>query len=187
MPETLIVYATTDGHTRTIGERIQAIMRRHGHEAALVDVAQAETLDAGRFDCVIAGASVRYGKHDPRMARFLDAHSDWLSRIPSAFFSVNLTARKPEKRSPGDNAYVRKLLDGLSFQPDHIEVFAGRLDYPSYGFLDRLMIQLIMKMTGGPTDRNAVIDYTDWEQVDRFADRMLRAQSGEAAPEKAGE
>ena len=30
------------------------------------------------------------------------------------------------------------------------------------------MIQLIMWMTKGPTDPEAVIDFTDWNQVDEF-------------------
>ena len=32
--------------------------------------------------------------------------------------------------------------------------------------------RLIMKMTGGPTKGTEVIDYTDWDQVDRFGDLM---------------
>lgn len=34
------------------------------------------------------------------------------------------------------------------------------------------MIRLIMKMTDGPTDPNTVIDYTDWEKVDKLADEV---------------
>lgn len=49
-----------------------------------------------------------------------------------------------------------------------VAVFAGKLDYPRYGFWDRQMIRLIMWMTGGPTDPHAVVDYTDWQQVEAF-------------------
>jgi menaquinone-dependent protoporphyrinogen oxidase len=31
------------------------------------------------------------------------------------------------------------------------------------------MIRLIMKMTGGPTDPQARVEYTSWEAVDQFA------------------
>lgn len=37
------------------------------------------------------------------------------------------------------------------------------------------MIQMIMKMTDGPTDGKSVIEYTDWAQVDRLAERMANA------------
>jgi len=32
---------------------------------------------------------------------------------------------------------------------------------------------LIMKITKGPTDPKAVIDYTDWEDVKVYADHLL--------------
>ena len=35
------------------------------------------------------------------------------------------------------------------------------------------MIQLIMKMTKGPTSMDAVIDYTDWEDVKSYARHCL--------------
>ena len=48
-------------------------------------------------------------------------------------------------------------------------MFAGKLDYPRYGFFDRQMIRLIMWMTKGPTDPKAVVEFTDWAKVDAFA------------------
>ncbi|WP_370654382.1 flavodoxin domain-containing protein [Rhodoferax sp.] len=47
-------------------------------------------------------------------------------------------------------------------------MFAGKLDYPRYRFVDRFMIRLIMFMTNGPTDPKAVIEFTDWQQVEAF-------------------
>uniref|UniRef100_UPI0023EDB0E2 flavodoxin domain-containing protein n=2 Tax=Enterobacterales TaxID=91347 RepID=UPI0023EDB0E2 len=52
--------------------------------------------------------------------------------------------------------------------PDCCAVFAGALRYPRYGFFDRMMIQLIMRMTGGETDTRKEVEYTDWDQVSRF-------------------
>jgi len=175
MPNTLIVYATTDGQTRKISERIQKALNDGGLATTLVDVGEAGDVDPAGFDGIISGASVRYGKHDPAMAKFLDAHRDAIARVPNAFFSVNLIARKPEKRNLEGNKYLRKFLERLSFQPMHVEIIAGKLDYPSYRFIDRVMIQMIMKITGGPTDGTSVIEYTDWDQVDRFAALMAEA------------
>ncbi len=59
--------------------------------------------------------------------------------------------------------------------PQTSAVFAGKIDYPRYGFWDRLMIRLIMWLTKGPTDPQAVVEFTDWGQVENFAgviDRM---------------
>ena len=49
-----------------------------------------------------------------------------------------------------------------------IAVFGGKIDYPSYRFFDKTMIRFIMWMTKGPTDVNATVDFTDWEEVEAF-------------------
>lgn len=173
MPDILIVYASRDGHTRSITQRMQQRLDDRGAEVRLVDVHSASDLDPSAFRIVAVGGSVVYGKHDPQLAAFLADNAGRLSDCRTAFFSVNLIARKPEKRTIEGNVYVRKFLDALPVKPDHVEIIAGKLDYPSYGFLDRIMIQLTMKFTDGPTDRSTVIDYTDYDQVDAFADRLL--------------
>ncbi|MDB4409919.1 menaquinone-dependent protoporphyrinogen IX dehydrogenase, partial [Gammaproteobacteria bacterium] len=52
--------------------------------------------------------------------------------------------------------------------PKQLAVFAGKLDYKKYGFLDRQLIRLIMCITKGPTDPETVIEFTDWKQVETF-------------------
>jgi menaquinone-dependent protoporphyrinogen oxidase len=53
-----------------------------------------------------------------------------------------------------------------------VEVFAGKLDYKKYPFFDRIMIQFIMWMTKGPTNTDAEIEYTDWDRVTEFGNRL---------------
>lgn len=172
MPDVLIVYASRDGHTRAIVQRMQRRLDGRGVEVRLVDADSASDLDPSAFRVAAVGGSVVYGKHDPRLAAFMADNAERLGSCQTVFFSVNLIARKPEKRTIEGNVYVRKFLDALPITPDHVEIIAGKLDYPSYGFLDRIMIQLTMKFTDGPTDRSTVIDYTDYDQVDAFADKL---------------
>ncbi len=172
MPDVLILYASRDGHTRQIVQRMQARLDAQDVQVRVVDVALAHDVDPSAFKVVAVGGSVVYGKHDERLAGFLNDNAERLEGRPTAFFSVNLIARKAEKQTIEGNVYVRKLLDALASKPDHVEIIAGKLDYPSLGFFDRIMIQLTMKFTDGPTDRNTVIDYTDYAQVDRLADRL---------------
>jgi menaquinone-dependent protoporphyrinogen IX oxidase len=91
-----------------------------------------------------------------------------LSVGPSAFFSVNVVARKPGKRQADTNPYARKLLRQIAWQPENLAVFAGRIDCRRYGFLDRNIIRLIMWITNGPTDPTTDIEFTDWAQVEEF-------------------
>lgn len=168
MSKILVIYSTTDGHTRHICERLQQVMDQRGHTTTVTALAQADALDLSAYDKVVIGASIRYGKHQPGVAQFIERHQSLLEGKPNAFFSVNIVARKPEKNKPHTNPYLIKFLRQISWKPKLLAVFAGRLDYPSYAFFDRFMIRLIMRMTHGPTDPHAVIEFTDWKQVEAF-------------------
>lgn len=174
----LIVYSTTDGHTVEICERVRKRLQQSGAEVDLLPVGQllqgeAEAALASR-DLIVLGASIRYGKHSPQMADFIARHAGLLATKRNAFFSVNAVARKAEKCSADTNPYVRKFLQRIAWKPQQVAVFAGKIDYPRYGFIDRNMIRLIMWMTKGPTDPSGVFEFTDWAQVDAFADRLAR-------------
>ena len=83
-------------------------------------------------------------------------------------FSVNVVARKPEKNTPETNPYLQKFLKQIPWQPRHMAVFAGKINYPIYTFWDRQAIRFIMWMTKGPTDLTTVVDFTDWNKVEEF-------------------
>lgn len=172
MSSILIAYSTTDGHTRTICERIRQVLEGEGHRVTLASLAEHPAVDPRPFDKVVIGASIRYGKHRPEVAEFIRRSESLLNARPNAFFSVNIVARKPDKNRPETNPYLRKFLRRITWRPRELAVFAGKLDYPRYGFLDRSMIRLIMLMTKGPTDPKAVIEFTDWQQVEAFARRI---------------
>ena len=168
MSKILVAYSTTDGHTRTICERLQQVMAQQGNAVTVAPLAQADELDLESFDKIVIGASIRYGKHQPMVKQFIERRQAMLERKSNAFFTVNIVARKPEKNRPDTNPYLIKFLRTLSWQPQLLGVFAGKLDYPRYRFMDRFMIRLIMFMTNGPTDPKAVIEFTDWQQVEAF-------------------
>ena len=170
----LVIYSTTDGHTLQICRRVQAILQTQGHRVSLVALSDSAGLDLSTFDKVAIGASVRYGKHRPELVAFLQRHGSTIDSRPNAFFSVNLVARKPEKNAPETNPYMLKLLKQLSWRPTELAVFAGKIDYPRYRFFDRQIIRLIMWLTDGPTGRHDAIDFTDWSQVDAFAQEISR-------------
>jgi menaquinone-dependent protoporphyrinogen oxidase len=178
MNRVLIAYSTTDGHTPRICERLKQVIEQQGHSATVVALAQAEALDLPSFNTVVIGASIRYGKHQPQVAQFIARHQALLESKANAFFTVNIVARKPEKNRPETNPYLIKFLRQITWKPKLLEVFAGKLDYPSYGFVDRTMIRFIMLMTKGPTDPTAVVEFTDWQQVEAFGRRLSELSRG---------
>lgn len=176
MARILIVYSTTDGHTRKICNRLQQVMEQRAHQVTLVSVKEEPDVDLRPFDKIVVGASIRYGKHSAQIARFIDRNAQLLDRRPNAFFSVNIVARKPDKNRPETNPYMQKFLKQISWHPKALAVFAGKLDYPRYGLFDRFMIRLIMFMTKGPTDPKAVVEFTDWQQVEAFGRRICELE-----------
>jgi len=165
----LLAYASTDGHTLRICERMAKVLQGLGAQITIKRLAEVQATELATFDRVVVGASIRYGHHQPQVAQFIARHQRQLESRPSAFFSVNIVARKPGKNRPDTNPYLKKFLKTIDWKPALLGVFAGKLDYPRYGFLDRQMIRLIMLITHGPTNPDAVVEFTDWAQVEAFA------------------
>jgi menaquinone-dependent protoporphyrinogen oxidase len=169
MANILIIYSTTDGHTIEICQEIQSILETQANIVELISIDNASDVDLAKYDKLVIGASIRYGKHNKSVIDFINRQQEILENMPSAFFSVNVVARKPNKDRPDNNPYLKKFLQQVPWKPAELEVFAGKIDYQKYRFFDRQMIRLIMYITKGPTDPKSVNDFTNWEQVRNFA------------------
>lgn len=172
MARILILYSTTDGHTVEICRRIKETVEAEGNSVQLLNLNDDPQLNPDNFDKIVIGASIRYGKHQPSVNAFIEKHQSTLESHPNALFSVNVVARKPEKNQPETNPYLQKFLKKIDWQPQHLAVFAGRIDYPSLGFFDKHMIRLIMRITKGPTDLSGTYEFTDWSKVEEFGRRV---------------
>ena len=84
----------------------------------------------------------------------------------------SLVARKSGKDTPEGSPYIRLFHKRTDWQPDLLGVFAGKLNYPVYGWRDRNIIRFIMWLTKGPTDPSTVKEFTDWGKVELFADQV---------------
>lgn len=168
MSKIILIYSSTDGHTRKICQCLQQIIEHQNNQVTLISIDDEADIDLKSFDKIILGASIRYGKHNVKVYEFIENNLVVLESKSNAFFSVNVVARKPEKSKPETNPYLIKFLRQISWKPKKLAVFAGKIDYQKYKFLDRFMIRLIMWMTKGPTDPNTNIEYTDWSQVEEF-------------------
>jgi menaquinone-dependent protoporphyrinogen oxidase len=168
MKRALVLCSSTDGQTRRICERLRHMFEDAGVHVTLRMIEDADGVSPADFDLAVVGARIRYGRTDVRVIDFARRHAAALEAMPSAYFSVNVVARKPGKDRAETNPYVRAFLRRARWRPRRIDVFAGRLDYPRYGLVDRLVIRTIMRMTGGLTRPDTVIEYTDWQRVEGF-------------------
>ena len=172
MKSTLIIYSTTDGQTKNICSRIGKFLS-NDIPSKILSLSEVKNDDIEKYDQIIIGASIRYGKHRKELFEFIETNLDELNKKDNAFFSVNVVARKSEKNTPETNPYVQKFLLKTSWVPQRLAVFAGKIDYPKYNFVDRQMIRLIMWITKGPTNIKNTYEFTDWNKVDSFAKELI--------------
>lgn len=172
MANIVIIYSSTDGHTLKICQRLQQVIAQQSHQVTLLSIHDECDVDIKPFDKIVIGASIRYGKHSPHIYDFIKRNLDILESKPSAFFSVNVVARKPAKNRPETNPYMKKFQKQTAWQPKELAVFAGKIDYQKYSFRDRHIIRFIMWLTKGPTQLNTNMDFTNWEAVEAFGQRI---------------
>ena len=171
MSNSLIIYSSTDGHTKTICNQIANFLK-NGDIAKIISLHEATKIDLSEFNKIIIGASIRYGKHSKKLYKFIELNKNILDQKKSIFFSVNVVARKPEKSTPDTNPYIKKFLKISKWRPKKIGVFAGKVDYPNYGFFDKYVIKLIMFITKGPTDTSISYEFTNWQKVQEFSQEI---------------
>jgi menaquinone-dependent protoporphyrinogen oxidase len=169
-----LFYATRDGQSRRIAERIANRLAAHGIAALPRDLAGVSltpsSLAAARL--VVVVAAVRYGRPLPEAEQFLAGFRMLREPPQLVLLSVNLTARKPGKGTVEGNAYLRKSIVRHRLAPVLALAIGGRLDYSRYRWMDRQLIRFIMKLTGGPTDPRTCVEYTQWDVVDDVALRI---------------
>ena len=172
MNNILIIYSTTDGHTLTISKTIANYLKTNSN-ILVTPLINCKKDDLKNNDVIIIGASIRYGKHNPKVKEFIKNNLMILETKKSAFFTVNVVARKENKNQPETNPYLIKFLKSITWKPDIVDVFAGRLDYPALNFWDKQIIRLIMYITKGPIDLKKTYEFTDWNRVESFAQKII--------------
>ena len=168
MKSFLLIYSTVDGHTKNISKEIGSHIKENFNVTimSIDEVTQKTLID---HDRVLIGASIRYGKYRANVFKFIKENINILRDKSAAFFSVNVVARKKEKNLPETNPYIIKFLKQTQWVPSYIGVFAGKVEYPKYGFFDKYTIRFIMWLTNGPTDITQSYEFTDWKAVENFS------------------
>ena len=181
MPKSvLVLYMSRGGLTARIARRVCESVAAAGGRADMMSLLEAdkEGVDWSRYDIVALGAPVLYGTYDRSVFDFVTRYRSPLETKPNSFFNVSVVARTPQKATVEGNRYMQKFLQLSPWRPRHLKVVAGKVDYPSWPWHEQLMIQMIMKFTHGPTDRTAIIDYTDWDDVAAYGRELLGLWSG---------
>jgi menaquinone-dependent protoporphyrinogen oxidase len=175
MAKIAVVYGTTEGQTAKIAQRVAGVGRRHGHQVDVVHLAEVdESFDAAAYDGVVVGASIHEGSHQRYVYRWIKDHQAALARMPTAAFTVCLAIRSMNENERAEaRAFSALYQEKTGWKPDVSAVFAGALLYSEYNWLVRMVMKSIARHEGGSTDTSHNTEYTDWTEVDRFADAFF--------------
>jgi menaquinone-dependent protoporphyrinogen oxidase len=169
MTRILIVYGTTDGYTSKVAQALGRALGRAGAEAEIFPASPAAP-DPGGYAGVIVAASLHNGAFQAPVRQWLKQHVDALDGVPSAFVCVCMMARDPRDGTRLKlYRLMRNFADVSGWQPSYFKPVAGALRYTQYGWLRRWMVKRIAAVTGADTDTSRDHEYTDWNDLDRFA------------------
>ncbi|HUM11726.1 MAG TPA: flavodoxin domain-containing protein [Myxococcaceae bacterium] len=185
MANVLVVYASQNGQTRKIAERIATGLRVRRHLVELLDAESLpQDLDLSRFQAVFVGSPIIANGYLRPIVRFVQEYRAALQRIPTLFFSVGLALlSKVSDGRAQTMEIVDKFIARTGWRPRRIELVAGSLPYTKYGFLTRFLMRRIVRKEGGETDTSRDYEYTDFDAVDRFAMGFVEEVTATRAPE----
>jgi menaquinone-dependent protoporphyrinogen oxidase len=171
----LLVYGSTEGHTRTITESMAATATEMGVEADVFDSANfIEPLQHWRWNVAIIGGSVHQGHHQTSLRNFVLANSTRLNSLPSAFFSVSLSAAvKDDSHQQEACLCATTFVQEVGWKPLEIACFAGAIKNAEYDYFKRMVLSLLARqLEPGIITAHDVV-YTDWMQVETFTKNFL--------------
>lgn len=170
----LILFATMEGQTAKIAERLTEILRNKGHQ---VTTQSAEHLPAkfnlDAFEAAVIGGSIHMGHYPGYLKKFIRQQCDWLNNSPSAFFTVCMAINSQQEKSRLEaTAYSENFFSQTAWHPILNATFAGAVKYTQYNFVTRFIMKMISRHEGGNTDTSRDHEYTDWGAVTHFAEQF---------------
>jgi menaquinone-dependent protoporphyrinogen oxidase len=110
------------------------------------------------YDAVIVGASIHAGHHQRELADWAQRHHTGLATVPSAFFSVCLSAADDTEESrTATRGHIDDFVERTGWTPGLTATFAGALQYREYDFATRLLVRLLMHHMHRRTGATAVV------------------------------
>ena len=176
----LVLYATREGQTGKIAAQIVNHLRDAGVDVDVVDAAETVEPDAvnlATYDQLVFGASMHAGGLENELVDFINQHRQLVGKKARSFFLVLLSAatKDPVLREAWLADARKKMTGQLQVSFDDVEMIAGALMYSKYSLPMKWLMKSIAKKAGEGTDISRDYEYTDWNQVKRYADKLRQA------------
>ena len=164
----LIVYGTTDGHTRHVCHYCMDVLREHAAVCTLADAASEQPSPVG-FDLCFLAASLHVGNYQASVVDYARRYHEDLSNRPSAFISASLSAAGENADDwEGLTQCVDRFIHQTAWAPLKVHHVAGAIRYSQYDFFKSLALKFIAKRRGKITVRSRDYDLTDYDALRRF-------------------
>lgn len=179
----LIVYGTTEGHTRDLCHFAADRLRAAGHRATVEEAGDDDAHpDPKAYDAVVLAASLHIGRFQPALVRYARAQHDALSAMPSAFITVSLSAAGV---NPHDWEGIEQCLADFEqetlWTPKAVHHAAGAILNSQYDFFKRLALKFIAHQRGRDTVTSQDYDLTDYEALAQFVLTFVASTAAAAA------
>jgi menaquinone-dependent protoporphyrinogen oxidase len=153
----LVAYGSKHGSTEKVAEAITENLKHAGRDVELRRAADVE--DLTRYDGVVLGGSLYFGRWHRDAVRFFSKHRRELSELPVTVFALG-----PQSAEPQDLAKSRAQLDKAlqkvpEVEPRSIAVFGGVIDPAKLRF---------------PLSRMPSSDARHWNAIEAWTDEIRR-------------
>ena len=155
----LVIYASKNGATAEIAEKIEQVLQAAGLRTDLLSVDN--IIDLTRYNAVILGSAVYIGHWRKKAAAFLKVNEKILSKQPLWLFSSGPTGQgDPVELSEGWS--FPKALQPIAdrIRPRDIVLFHGNVNIKNLGFIGKWMMKKVEAPIG---------DFRDWETITSWA------------------
>jgi menaquinone-dependent protoporphyrinogen oxidase len=170
----LIAYATTEGQTRKIAEKIANQVRELGHVAELVDIdRKPHNIDVDDFDAVIVAASVHQHDHQDAIEVFAAACRAALNAKPTMFLSVSLSAAFDEGRGEAQECIAR-FIEQTGWTPGISLPVAGALRNEEYDYFQQQILEHVVLKNRKVDHPGQNHEFTDWKALADAVEAFLK-------------
>ena len=176
MARALILYGTTDGHTRKIAAAMAGVLTWEGCRVDVMDAKRAAPdVRPEDYDGVVVAGSIHAGGYQRAVTRWVRRHAAALNRQRGAFVSVCLGILEQRAKAQREvRAIMARFFADSGWSPALSTTVAGALPYTRYGWLKKWIMRRMVAKAGGDTDTTRDYEYTDWDELRAFARTFAR-------------
>lgn len=162
----LVIYATTEGHTRRVARFMTEVLGDLGARTELLSVEDATELDLTRYDRVILAGSVHINHLQKSLERFATAHAEALSAMPGMLVAVSLAAAGEDAEDwSGLRALASRFQAETGWTNGQVVHVAGAFRFGEYDFFRAWAMRWIASQKGQHPDLHGDTVYTDWDAL----------------------